>query len=105
MADEYINKKDILNYIDSINVFGYIEIEAEKVIDNINSMKVKTEERPCMKTVKELIEELSEMPQDALVFVEQNGIPKLELGEFPELFSGYTVYKDHVHICTEYLSF
>lgn len=56
-------------------------------------------------TVKELIEVLSEMPQDAFVFVEENGVPEVELGEFPELFSGYTVYKDHVHIRTEHLSF
>ena len=50
-------------------------------------------------TVQELIDQLCEFPPDALVFVgDEENEPELQLGDFPELFSERTEYKEYVRI-------
>jgi len=40
--NEYIKRQDVLNYIDSLTVFGYIETNSEKVVNDICAIPSKT---------------------------------------------------------------
>ena len=41
MAVEYIKKQDVLDYLDLINVCGWIETDGDKVLSDISAMETK----------------------------------------------------------------
>ena len=57
-----------------------------------------------MKTVREFIKELEQLPQDAYILIgnEHDEVsPTVEHADFPKLFSGHTQYNEYCVIAPE----